>query len=56
MKRKKKGSNQNDARVIDIMNAMKGVGKNGEIQSDIEGSYSGMAKDDERPVQDADDL
>ncbi len=56
MKRKKNHSNQNDARVIDVMNAMKGVGKNGEIQSDVEGSYSGMAQDNERPVQDQDDL
>lgn len=42
-------------KVKQITGCIKNEGK-GLIKSDVNGSYTGMAIDDEKPVQDADDL
>lgn len=45
----------NSKKVQDIAATLKNAGKHG-IPSDVSGSYTGVTIDDERPVQDADDL
>lgn len=42
-------------KVKQITNCIRKEGK-GSIKSDVNGSYTGMTIDNERPVQDADDL
>ena len=53
--KKRNKQNKNDGLVIDAINAMKDTGRR-DIESDILGSYRGTGLDDERPVQDSDDL
>ena len=55
MKKRSNKINAEDALVIDAINAMKKSGR-GRIESDVEGSYRGISKDGDSPVQDSDDL
>ena len=52
MNRKKK----NPSKAMEAVNAYRNQDKKDKIQTDTQGSYTGVGKDGTKPVQDADDL
>ena len=54
-KSKDKDAIKSNIDVYDLASTLKNEG-NGSINSDVTGSYTGMTNDNEKPIQDADDL
>ncbi len=54
-KSKDKDAIKSDIDVYDLASTLRNEGK-GYINSDVNGSYTGITNDNEKPIQDADDL